>query len=177
MTTGAIIAIVVVVLIVLAVLAIAMPRMRARARIQKRERELGERRERVATQERQEADVRGRQAAEAEQRARLAAREAQAERAQAELHQERAGLHERGMADDELVEDHEREHFDGVMNTNRQDGLTTNGNVADGTPDGDYDRGRRDEAAAEDRPARFRRDGQPADETETETARSRDARL
>ena len=47
MTTGAIIAIVVVALIVLALLAFMLPRMRAKARVQKRERELQTRREQV----------------------------------------------------------------------------------------------------------------------------------
>ena len=40
MTTGAIIAIVVVALIIIALLAFMLPRMRAQARVQKREREL-----------------------------------------------------------------------------------------------------------------------------------------
>lgn len=108
MTTGAIIAIVVVALIVLALLAFMLPRMRANARVQKRERELQNRREQVAGEHREEADVREHQASEAEQRARIAQKEAKAERAQAELHTERAGLHERGMADDELIDESER---------------------------------------------------------------------
>jgi hypothetical protein len=169
MTTGAIIAIVVVALIIIALLAFMLPRMRARARVQKRERELQQRRESVANEHRAEADQRERQAAEAEQRARIAAREAEAERAQAELHQERAGLHERGMADHELIEDHERERFAGTsaMSTDRdRDGVDdrdeTNGR---GTlEDNEYRRGRRDEAIDEakadqnNRPARFDRD-------------------
>jgi hypothetical protein len=157
MTTGAIIAIVVVVLIVVAVLAFAMPRMRARARIQKRERELGNRRERVAGEHREVAGVREREAADAEQRARIAAKEAEAQRAQAELHSERANMHERGLADDELVADHERADFDPVMNTPRQDALTADRNDADGTSGDEYERGRRDEAVADDQPARFKR--------------------
>jgi len=153
MTTGAIIAIVVVALIIIALLAFVMPRMREKARIQKRERELQQRRDRVADEHRAEADQRERQAAEAEQRARIAQREAEAERAQAELHQERAGLHERGMADDELIEDHERERFAGTS-------AMSDGNLEDD----DYRRGRRDEAVDENladennRPARFERD-------------------
>ena len=114
MSTGAIIAIVVVVLIIVALLAFVLPRMRARARVRARERELVQRREHVAGEHRREAELRDREAAEAEQRARIAEREAQAQRAQAELHQEKAGLHERGMADHELIEDHEREHFAGT---------------------------------------------------------------
>jgi len=169
MTTGAIIAIVVVALIIIALLAFMLPRMRSRARIQKRERELQQRRETVAGEHRAEADARERQAAEAEQRARIAQREAEAERAQAQLHQERAGLHERGMADDELIEDHERERFAGTSamspGTDRDgDGVADHRESrANGTLDDDYQRGRRDEAIDENtddhnRPARFDRD-------------------
>src|SRR4051794_29391585 len=171
MTTGAIIAIVVVALIIIALLAFVLPRMRARARVQKQERELQNRRERVAGEHRAEADVRGRQAAEAEQRARLAEREAQAAKAQAELHAERAGVHERGMADHELIDDSERDRFaetsamspgtdrdgDGVPDREetdrparftRRDGDATDGSLAAGD---DYERGRRDEALEERR--------------------------
>ena len=143
MTTGAIIAIVVVALIIIALLAFALPRMRTRARVQKRERELHNRRERVAGEHRAEADVRERQASAAEQRARLAAREANAAQAQAELHAERADLHERGMADDELIDDSERDRFAGT--SAMSPGTDRDG---DGVPD-------RDET---DRPARFTRD-------------------
>jgi hypothetical protein len=173
MTTGAIIAIVVVALIVLALLAFMLPRMRAKARVQKRERELQNRREQVAGEHRAEADARERQATEAEQRARIAQREAEAERAQAELHSERAGLHERGMADDELIDESERDRFAGTSAMSpgtdrdadgvddRRETLTgrhdSDGSRAAGTLD-DYDRGRRDEAVENDRPARFNRD-------------------
>jgi hypothetical protein len=167
MTTGAIIAIVVVALIIIALLAFMLPRMRARSRVQKRERELQQRRESVANEHRAEADQRERQAAEAEQRARIAAKEAEAERAQAELHQERAGLHERGMADHELIDEHERDRFAGTsaMSTDRD---------RDGVDEDDYRRGRRDEAIDEakvdehNRPARFDRD------TAAESAEQRD---
>ncbi len=175
MSTGAIIAIVVVALIIIALLAFMLPRMRARARVQKRERELQQRREHVAGEHRAEANERERQAAEAEQRARIAAREAEAERAQAELHSERAGLHERGMADHELIDDNERDRFagtsamspgtdrDGDGVADRREGLTdrhdSDGARAAGTLDDDYQRGRRDEAIAEnEQPARFNRD-------------------
>ena len=145
--------------------------MRARARVQKRERELQNRREQVAGEHRAEADARERQADEAEQRARIAQREAEAERAQAGLHQERAGLHEKGMADDELIGDHERDKFAGTSAMSgdhdrdndgvddRQERLTDarHDSDANGEPD-DYERGRRDEAADEtDGPARFDR--------------------
>jgi len=191
MTTTAIIAIVIAALIVIAVVAFMLPRMRSRARIQKRERELQDRRERVAGEHRAEADARERQASEAEQRARIAQREAEAERAQASLHQERAGLHEKGMADDELIDDSERDKFagtsamspgtdrdrdhdrdnDGVDDrreamTDRQD---SNGTLDDSK---DYQRGRADEARAEnERPARFNRDD-PAAESASERERS-----
>jgi hypothetical protein len=154
MTTGAIIAIVVVALIVIALLAFLMPRMRARARVQKRERELAGRRERVAGEHRREADVRERDAAQAEQRARIAEREAQAQRAQAELHQEKAGLHERGMADDELIGEHERDRFAGTS--------ASSSDAADERGD-DYDRGREDEAATRGARGRFHRESMADD--------------
>jgi hypothetical protein len=177
MSTGAIIAIVVVALIVLALLAFMLPRMRAKARVQKRERELQNRREQVAGEHRAEADARERQATEAEQRARIAQREAEAERAQAELHSERAGLHERGMADHELIDESERDRFEGTSamspGTDRHDrdadGVDDRREALTGRNDSDegsraaggmddYERGRRDEAVEENRPARFDRD-------------------
>ena len=96
MSTGVIIAIVVVVLIVLAILAL-MPRMRAKSR----ERELVRRRTEVADTHRDQASARTARAEEAEQ---IAARE----RAEAELHETRASMHERGLADDELEDEHAR---------------------------------------------------------------------
>jgi hypothetical protein len=97
MSTGAIIAIIVVAIIIIAVIAIALPRMRANAR----ERELTRRRGEVAEAHRDRASDRAARAEEAEQ---IAARE----RAEAELHETRARLHERGLADDELDADDER---------------------------------------------------------------------
>ena len=91
MSTGVIIAIVVVVLIALALIAFAMPRMRANARARELERHRGE----VADAHREHASARTARAEEAEQ---IAARE----RAEAELHETRARMHERGLADDEL---------------------------------------------------------------------------
>ena len=178
MSTGAIIAIVVVVLIIIALLAFVLPRMRARARVRARERELQQRREQVAGEHRAEADQRERQAAQSEQKARIAQREAEAERAQAQLHQERAGLHERGMADDELIDDHERDRFagtsamqpttdDDARGTDRgtlDDERAGGGSVASG---GDYERGRRDEAAADGHAPRFNRDDETAAEERT----------
>ena len=97
MSTGAIIAIVVVAILIIAVFAIALPRMRANAR----ERELARRRDEVAGAHRDRATDRLARAEEAEH---VAARE----RAEAELHEARARLHERGLADDELEAEHER---------------------------------------------------------------------
>jgi hypothetical protein len=174
MTTGAIIAIVVVALIVIALLAFVLPRMRARARVQKRERELQQRRESVAGEHRAEADARQRQASEAEQRAKIAQREAEAERAQASLHAERAQLHERGMADHELIDESERDRFAGTsaMSGNgvddRQESMTNARQDSDGLDD-DYRRGRRDEAMDEtNRPARFDRNGDVASDSAAE---------
>jgi FtsZ-interacting cell division protein ZipA len=97
MSTGAIIAIIVVAIIIIALIAIALPRMRANAR----ERELARRRGEIAEAHRERASDRAARAEEAEQ---IAARE----RAEAELHQTRARLHERGLADDELDAEDER---------------------------------------------------------------------
>src|SRR4051794_8015091 len=184
MTTGTIIAIVVVALIIIALLAFALPRMRSRARVQKRERELQNRRERVAGEHRAEADQRERQAAQAEQRARIAQREAEAERAQAELHQERAGLHEKGMADDELIEDHERDRFAGTSAMQPTTGDDASGRGDDrGTLDdarnatagggsvaaSDYQQGRHDEAV--DRDGRFTRDDETVADRDRESTR------
>jgi biopolymer transport protein ExbB/TolQ len=97
MSIGVIIAIVVAAIVVIAVIAVAVPRMRAAAR----ERELMRRRNEVAEAHRDRASDRAARAEEAEQ---IAARE----RAEAELHETRARLHERGLADDELEDERER---------------------------------------------------------------------
>lgn len=117
MATGAIVAIVVAAVIIIAVVALMLPRLRAGAR----ERELQHRRDRMAGEHRAEAEERERQASRAEERARIAEREAEAERAQARLHEERAGLHERGMADDELTDDRSDRDGDGVLDDSRAD--------------------------------------------------------
>jgi FtsZ-interacting cell division protein ZipA len=114
MSTGAIIAIVVVALVLLALLAFVLPRMRKNAQVRARERELGQRRERAAEEHRAEADSRRRDAEMAEQKARMAETEAKRERAEAELGEERARMHERGMADQELIDEKEREKFAGT---------------------------------------------------------------
>jgi type II secretory pathway pseudopilin PulG len=97
MSTGVIIAIVVVAVILLVLFAVAMPRMRERSRARELERHRGE----VAGAHRDQASARTARAEEAEQ---IAARE----RAEAELHETRARMHERGLADDELADEHER---------------------------------------------------------------------
>jgi predicted Holliday junction resolvase-like endonuclease len=96
MSTAVVIIIVIAILIILAI--VLVPRLRAR----KQERQLERRRGEVAEAHRDEAGARATRAREAEQ---IAARE----RAEAELHEARADLHERGMADDEL--DRDREHL------------------------------------------------------------------
>ena len=113
MSTGLIVAIVVVALIIIALLFL-LPRMRRAARHKQAERELRSRRESVATEHRQVAEQRESRAEEAERKAHLAQQAAQRERAEAEMQHERATMHERGMADDELIEEHERDRFAGV---------------------------------------------------------------
>jgi FtsZ-interacting cell division protein ZipA len=113
MSTVLIVVIVVVVIVVVGLL-LTLPKARERARLQKRERELDQRRDQVVGEHREEAASRERQAEVAEQRARVAAQEANRERAESELAQEKAKLHERGLADHELIDDDEREHFAGT---------------------------------------------------------------
>jgi predicted Holliday junction resolvase-like endonuclease len=91
MSTGAIIAIVAVVVVLLILLAIVVPRARAR----KAQHRLETRRQEVADAHRDAAKERAVQAEIAEGEARRA-------RAEADLHEARAGLHERGLADEEL---------------------------------------------------------------------------
>jgi type II secretory pathway pseudopilin PulG len=134
MSTGLIIAIVVVALILLALL-FFIPRMREKARVQKRERELEQRRDRVAGEHREHATAREREAQQAEQKARLAQKEAESQRAEAELHQERASTYESGMADHELVDENERGKFAG---TSADSPAGTRGD--DGAMDRDRDR-------------------------------------
>jgi hypothetical protein len=93
--TIVIIAIVVVVLI--ALLLVVLPRMRANSRAREFDRHRGE----VVDAHRDQASVRTARAEEAEQ---IAARE----RAEAELHETRASMHERGLADDEVEAERER---------------------------------------------------------------------
>ena len=116
MDTGLIVVIVVVAIILIAVLAM-LPRMRASAKRREAEKELHRRRETVADEHRSAAREREQRAEEAEQKARLAQQAAEKERAEAGMMEERAAMHERGMADDELVDESERDKFADVMAT------------------------------------------------------------
>jgi hypothetical protein len=91
MSAGLIVAIVVVVIVVIALVVFAIPR----ARAAREKRQLEERRGAVVDRHREEAEARS-------SRAELAEREAARERAEADLHEARARVHERGLADDQL---------------------------------------------------------------------------
>jgi FtsZ-interacting cell division protein ZipA len=164
MSTGLIIAIVVIAIILLAVL-FFIPRMREKARVQKRERELGKRREAVAGQHREVADTRAQEAERAEREARMAQKEAERQRAEAELHQEKATMHEQGHADHELIDEHERDRFAGTSADGTASG-GPNGPAAGATGDGqrtEFEQGR-EVGHEEERGARFDRTEQPADQ-------------
>ncbi len=122
MSTGLIIAIVVVVLLLLALLLFVLPRARAKSR----ERDLERRRGEVADAHRGQAETRQVRAQEAES---IAARE----RAEADLHETRARMHERGLADDDL--DRERE------NLSEGGDLGSDSGVGSGRDADDVDRG------------------------------------
>jgi len=111
---GLIIAIVVIAIIALIVFAFVMPRARAKAR----EREVARRRDEVATAHRERAEDRAARADYAEQ-------QAARERAEAELHETRARMHERGLADDELDHDRERLGFADGDGDGRSDRFAT----------------------------------------------------
>jgi FtsZ-interacting cell division protein ZipA len=178
MSTGLIIAIVVIVLIAIAIFAFVLPRARRKAQVRARERELEQRRTQVADQHRTEASAREREADMAERKAQLAQAEAEKQRAEAQMQQQRAEMHERGMADHELVDDHEREHFapamgDQSVGTERAvEGGTAHEPMTTNTGEGsrsEYDQGRVDEAEAE-RSGRFDRDT-AAEQAPTDTRR------
>jgi uncharacterized protein HemX len=97
MSTGVIIAIVVVAIVLIALFAFVLPRSREKAR----ERQIVRRREEVAGAHHEVAQERLAEADRAE-------REARAQRAEAELHESRASLHEEGLADDDLADEHRR---------------------------------------------------------------------
>jgi hypothetical protein len=115
MSTALIVVIVVAALILLALL-VMLPRMRAAADRKKAERELSSRREAVAGEHRSAAAERESRAELAERRARMAQQSAERERAEANIQNERAEMHERGMADHELIADDERDRFADVAN-------------------------------------------------------------
>jgi hypothetical protein len=119
MSAVLIVAIVVVVLVVVGLALTRLPKARERTRQREAERELGERREQVVDQHREEAAIRERQAEVAEQRARVAAQEAERERSESQLAEEKAKLHERGLADHELIDADERHRFTGTSATER----------------------------------------------------------
>ena len=104
--TTAIIVIVVIAVVALIAAMVVMPRMRARAQ----ERELQHHREEVAGAHRDHAQQR-------QAKADIAEQQAARERAEAELHETRARLHEQGLADDELDTERERLTPDGNMRT------------------------------------------------------------
>jgi hypothetical protein len=140
-----------------------IPRMRARAEERKRMRELESRRTAEAERHRAEAGEREHRADRAEQEARMAQQKAERERADARLHEERATMHERGMADDELIEEHERDRFAGTS-------ADPDGTMAE-QPRSEFEQGRQvghEEEARED-DGRFMRDGR------TDDARTSDA--
>jgi len=113
MSTELIVAIAVAAVIIIALL-VMLPRMRASARRKQAERELHSRRTTVAEEHRTAAAEREHRAEMAEQEARMAEQLAQRERAEANLQSERAEMHERGMADRELIDESERDRFKDV---------------------------------------------------------------
>ena len=101
MDTGLIIVIVIAVIVLIALVAFVIPR----ARRKREERELERRRGAVVDRHREVAEER-------QSRAELAERHAARERAEADLHEARARVHERGLADDEL---RDADDFDEVV--------------------------------------------------------------
>jgi ABC-type multidrug transport system fused ATPase/permease subunit len=164
MSTAAWIIIVLAVLAIIA-LVVLMPRMRAKSQEQKAKRELGQRRERVATDNREQAGVRSRQAEQAEQKAAAAQQAAERERAEARRLETEADRHERGLADDELIEDHERDRLGPVAGTPID-------SDADGRAEGD------DAVVQDERSGRFDPDnearGEGLDEREVAYEQGRD---
>jgi hypothetical protein len=161
MSTGLIIAIVVVVLILIALL-VMLPRMRAKAQEQKARKELESRRDRVATEKREAGSTRASEAEKAEQQAVVAQQQAKAQRAEAEKLEAEAQLHERGLADDDLIEDHERDRFGNVAGLRRDDD--------DAGTRGDS---RRDDMARDDERPAAREVGGDADRTRSDYEQGR----
>ena len=158
MSTGLIVAIIIVALIVIGLL-VLMPRLRAKAAEKKAQRELESRRERVATEHREAASTRTTAADRAEQEAAIAQQNAQRERAEAERLEQEAQMHERGLADDKLIEDDERDRFQNVTGDTRGD--TADDDTGATRANTEYERGAEDE-----REGRFRQGDQTAAETE-----------
>ena len=150
MSTGLIVVIVVAAIIILALL-VMLPRMRAASKRNAAERELHSRRDRVAGEHREAATARERSAERAEQKARLAEQAAEKERAEAGLEQQRAEMHDRGLADDELIDDHERDRFADVVDRDAdRDGVDDrNEPGAAGSTSAEYEQGREDERRIE----------------------------
>ena len=109
----------------------------------------------------------------AEQRAQMAETEAKRERAEAELGEQRAHMHEQGMADDELIEDHERDKFAGTSAVQQDDPAPMRDDDRPmHEPDSEYEQGREDEART--RESRFGRDDETARTDEPTTTQRRD---
>jgi hypothetical protein len=108
----------------------------------------------------------------AEQKARMAASEAQRERAEADMREQRAQMHEKGMADDELIGDDERDKFAGTS-AMRDDSAPMDDDDRPmhepGGPGTEYEHGREDEARMRD--GRFSRTDEPARTDEPTTTR------
>ena len=169
MSTGLIIAIVVIALILIALFAFVLPRARRTAQMKKREHELTQRREGRAEEHRAEAAERRGEAELAEQRARMAQTEAQRERAEADMREQRAQMHERGMADDELIDESERDRFAGTSAMSNEPTDTRDDDRPMHEPDTEYEQGRVDEAR--EREGRFARSPE-SERTEDPTRRA-----
>jgi FtsZ-interacting cell division protein ZipA len=152
MSTGLIIAIIVVALILLVLFAFVLPRARRTAKVKARERELEQRRERVAGEHRAEAEERRGMAERAEQKAQMAQAEAERERAEAQLREQRAQMHERGMADDELIDESERDRFAGTSAMSNQPTDTRDDDRVTDTRDDDRVASRDASLGDQDRP-------------------------
>ena len=162
MSTALIVAIVVAVLLLIVLFAVVLPRSRRAAQVKARERELEQRREHRAGEHRAEAAERRNEADMAEQKARMAQAEAERERAEAEMREQRAQMHERGMADDELIDESERDRFAGTSATTDEPAPMRDDERPMHEPTSDYEQGRTDEAR--EREGRFDRQPERADD-------------
>ena len=108
----------------------------------------------------------------AEQKARMAQQAAEKERAEAGMMEQRAQMHERGMADDELVDEHERDRFADVVDP-RQDRDGDGHTMDDRARDADPPRRRRRPARAPDAAPTSPGDYQQGREDERRFERSR----